>query len=446
MGLPQVSSGSIAEEVAASLSTIVQNPPRISGMTSCDLSAVHGGSLGNRLQVDLPSFSFGEFQRKSIKELPREPEFLNTHKDGRSNMNLLRISSVEQSSWLTQKSGQNIHTPIPRIVGFESSALCSPQNMVDGDQRSSTAVSVPCDATEASGSPVRKRLLSPLNGMLLQSLDIGSGVYKSDSSRSTASSNVPSQQEKKKAHIGDSDYLSSPVWSASCFTGWRSSPDDNCGANSIFFTDGPILENKDLPSHNHFVSSPGFRYSSEETIKEKSPTAAITIPQKKVASPPRSLSPLGPKFPERVKSGRTLGDTMTKLEDKDITLKDMEQSLNGTVGSLSSWNENAFKKPSKSLQEHDVLRNFDLFTGVNMERDCAQNLDFTPAQGFKPVRTLSGLSVRRSLVGSFEESLLSGRLLCGKASQVGSFIFTFCGSKQNFSVLLHNVVYWGSFV
>ncbi|PON77209.1 meiosis chromosome segregation family protein [Parasponia andersonii] len=434
MGLPQVSSGSIAEEVAASLSTIVQNPPGISGMTSCDLSGIRGS---NRLQVDLPSFSFGESQRKSIKELPREAECLNTHKDGRSNMNLFKISSVEQNCWLTQRSGQNIHTPIPRIVGFESSTLCS-LNVGDGDQHSSTAVSVPCDATDASGSMVRKRLLSPLNGMLLQSqfiddLDIGSG-YKSDSSRSKVRLNVPPQQDKKKAHIGDSNFMSSPVWSASCFEGWKSSPDDNCGPmNSIFFTDGPLLENKDLQSHNHFVSSPGIRYS-EETIKEKSPTGAITIPQKKVASPPLSLSPLGPKFPERVKLGRTIGDAMTKLEDNGITLKDMEQSLKGTVGSLSSWNETAFKKPSKSPQEHDILRNFDLFTGVNTERHATLNLDFTPPQGFKPVRTLSGLPVRRSLVGSFEESLLSGRLLCGKASQrIDGFLAVLNVTGGNFS-------------
>ncbi|XP_062115846.1 uncharacterized protein LOC133829989 [Humulus lupulus] len=412
MGLPQVSSGSIAEEVAASISTIVQNPPRISGVSSCDISGIHGGSLGNRLQVDLSSFSFGEFQRKSIKERPRESDYLNAHKDGRSNMSLLKISSVEQSCWLTQKSGQNIHTSIPRIVGFESSTSCPSLNVVAGDQHSLTAVSVTCDAAEASESLVRKQLSSPLNGMLLQSqcIDDGNGVHKSHSSRSDGSINVYPQQDKKKAHVNDFDHLSSPIWSASSFAGWKSSPDDNCVANSIFFTDGPILENKDSQSFNHF---------SEETFKEKSLTRAITITQKKVASPPLSLSPLGPKFTERVKSGRALSDTSRKLEDDDgITLKDIERSLNGTVGSLSSWNENAFKKPSKSLQEHDILQNFDPFTGgVNLERDCYQNFDFTPPQGFKQVRTLSGLSVRRSLVGSFEESLLSGRWLCGKASQ-----------------------------
>ncbi|KAF4365128.1 hypothetical protein F8388_007544 [Cannabis sativa] len=415
MGLPQVSSGSIAEEVAASLSTIVQNPPRISGMTSCDMSGIHGGSLGNRLQADLPSFSFGEFQRKSIKELPRESDFLNAHKDGRSNLSLLKISSAEQSCWLTQKTGHNIHNnSIPRIVGFESTTSCTPLIVVEGNQHTLTAASV-TDAAEASESLVRKQLLSPLNGMLLQSLCIddlnnGNEVHKSDS-RSNGSIDVTPQQDKKKAHVNDPDCLSSPVWSGSCFAGWRNSPDDNCVSNSIFFTDGPLLENKDSQSHNsHF---------SEETFKEKSLPRAITITQKKVASPPLSLSPLGPKFSERAKSGRTLSDTTRKLEEDDgITIKEIGRSVNGTVGSLSSWNENAIMKPSKSQQEHDVLHNFDPFTGgVNLERDCYHNFDFTPPQGCKQVRNLSGLHVRRSLVGSFEESLLSGRWLCGKASK-----------------------------
>lgn len=424
MGLPQVSSGSIAEEVAASLSTFVHNPPRIAGVSSCDLSGLHGVNLGNRMQVDLPCFSFGGFQRKSIAELPKEHDFLNVHKDGRSNMHVLNIGSMEEHCWPTQKSVQNVHTPVSRIVGFESTTLGSPLNVADGLQHSSTVIT--SDVNEASGLLVRKRLLSPLNGMLLQDqliddLDIGSsGVCKSDSLRSNASLKVCAQQDSKKAHIGDSKYFGSADWSASCFAEWKSSPDDNCGAKFIFFTDGPLFENKDSEPPNHFLSSPGIHCSKESIIKSQ--TGAITIPHKKLASPPLSLSPLGPKFHERMRL--TNNNTMTKIEDDNITLKDMEQSLNGTLaGSLSSWGKHSFKMSSKSPEEHDVLQKFDLFSGVNMEGYCSQNLEFTPPQGFRSVRTLSGLPVRRSLVGSFEESLLSGRLSSGKLSQVGIFIF-----------------------
>jgi hypothetical protein len=79
----------------------------------------------------------------------------------------------------------NIHKPVPRIVGFESRAVNSPINVLDGN-RCSTVASVNNNPSDSTGPVVRKRLLSPLNGMLLpdqfngDSLDIGSGVYQSN--------------------------------------------------------------------------------------------------------------------------------------------------------------------------------------------------------------------------------------------------------------------------
>ncbi|KAL5543826.1 hypothetical protein UlMin_007610 [Ulmus minor] len=431
MGLPQVSSSSIAEEVTATLSTFVQAPPRIAGMSSCcDLSGMHGGNLG----------TFGEFQRKSITELPMEHEVLNTSKDGRSNMHTLKISSTEQNCWLTRKNGQNFHTPVSRNVGFELSSLSYPLNVVEKNQHSSTAVSTISDATEAS----RKRLLSPLNGMLrqgqfLDDLDIGNGVFKNEFPGSSHSFSVNVLQENKKAHIAKSHYQSFPV-SESCFTGWKSSPDDSCGPNSIFFTDGPLLGNKDLQSQNPLVSSPG-THCSEETIKIKFETRGIAIPQKNVDLPSHSLSPLGPKFSERVKAAQTCSNSMTKIEDNYITLKDMEQSLDGTIsGPLSSWNEYTFMMPSKTSEDHNIFqKKSDLFTSksykeVSTKTHCSRHLDSTPPQGFRSVRTLGGLPVRRSLVGSFEESLLSGRLLSEKVSQrIDGFLAVLNVTGGNFS-------------
>lgn len=406
MGLPQVSSGSIAEEVAASLSTFVQTPPQIVGVSSCDLRGMHGGNLGNRMQMDLPCSSLGDSQTKTVVE--------NKH------------------GWLTYKSGHNIQAPVPRIVGFESRGLNSPANVFNGNQSVSTVVSINGDAVESNGSLVRKRLLSPLNGMLLPDqfngdcVDIGDGICKSGFWGAKDNYKFSVSQEHKKAHIGNSDYFNSPNWSLNSLPEWKNSQDENCGANSIFFTDGPVLEAKELKPHNQFMSLPGANYCGE-TTKIKSHTRAIAIPVKKVVSPPLSLSPLGPKLPERIKSAGVCSNINKQLDDECLTFKDIEQSLDGTVSSiLSSRKDEAFTMLKESLHDFDNLHTkFDVFSpditsGIGHSWGEDSNLT---SQYPKSSRTLGGLPVRRSLVGSFEESLLSGRLSSGKVSQVSTLRF-----------------------
>ncbi|KAK9995302.1 hypothetical protein SO802_019988 [Lithocarpus litseifolius] len=439
MGFPQVSSGSIAEEVAASLSTFVQNQPRIVGMRSCDLSGMHGG---NRMQVDNPCTSSGEVQRRTIVDLPKELDCLNMHKDGRSSMHKLKINSMEQHGWFPGKSERKIQKPVPRIVGFESRAVNSPINVLGGNQ-CSTVASVNNNPSETTGSVVRKRLLSPLNGMLLpdqfngDSPDIGSGVYQSNFSSDNDPYNFSMSQEHKRAHKGDSDYFSSPIWSLSCFPQWKNSLDDNCGANSTLLTDGPLLENQEPQCHNNFIPSPELNYFVESTnVQSKTGAIAIVPNTKKGISPPLSLSPLGPKFHGRVKSAGGCKVNTTEIDDGMITLKDMEHSLDGTVlGCLSSEKSN-FRVPSKSSQDFDNFqKKFDLFIPQNTTgtgQHWGQDSEFT--SHVKLVRSLSGQPVRRSLVGSFEESLLSGRLLSGKISQkIDGFLAVLNVTGGNFS-------------
>ncbi|KAE8123807.1 hypothetical protein FH972_018732 [Carpinus fangiana] len=443
MGLPQVSSGSIAEEVAASLSTFVQNPPRIVAVRSCDVSAMHGGNMGNRIQLDIPCASFGELQKRTIPEFSKEPDCSIMHKDGRSNMHKLKINSMEQNGLFPGISGWNTQTPVPRIVGFESRALNSPINVIDGNQSSSTVASIKDNPNEATGSVVRKRLLSPLNGMLLtdqfngDSLDIGSGVDQSNFHSSNDPYNVSMLQEHKRAHKGNSNYFNTPIWSVSCLPQWKNSLDDNCGTKSVFLTDGPLLVKQDSQCHRHFISSPECNYSGESN-KVRSQTGAIAIPPtpKKVVSPPLSLSPLGPKLSRRVKSTGGCKDNTTESDDDNITFKDMEQSLDRTFSGYLSSGKNDIRMPIKSSEDLDNLqKKFDLFIPQNttgMGQHWSQDSDFT--SHVKLVRSLSGLPVRRSLVGSFEESLLSGRLLSAKVSQrIEGFLAVLNVTGGNFS-------------
>lgn len=419
MGLPQVSSSGIAEEVAVSLCTIVPTSQRIVGVSSCDLIRMHGGNVGNQMQVDLPRSSFEDLQRKATREHPKDPETLNVNKDSRSKNYRLKIGTVEQNGWLTHKSGYNIQTPVPRILGFETRALHSPVDVFNGVQTSPTVVSITSNAAQSNDSIARKRLLSPLSGMLCldqfngDALDIDGGISQSGFGSGNEGHIVYMSHEHKKAHIGNYHSLDHVVRS-SCFRQWKNSPDDNCGENSMFLSEGPLLKNMGLQSDSHFApTSQGLNHFGE-TNKRRNQTLAISIPVKKAASPPLSLSPLGPKSIERIKYAEGCRDMAEKLDDDYMTFKDMEQSLNGMISVQTDKN---IRFSSKSFNH------FDPCSSELIAQKWGQDLNLAPKTE-KFVRSLSGLSVRRSLVGSFEESLLSGRLLSGKVSQVSKFLVT----------------------
>ncbi|KAA8542073.1 hypothetical protein F0562_023225 [Nyssa sinensis] len=406
MGLPQVSSNRIAEEVTASLSTFVHTPPRLVGMSSCDLSGMHVGHPGKMA---------GDFPCSSLKEFSKEPDALNLHKDGTANIQRLKIGSTDINGWFIRKGGRNMQSPVSRIVGFESRALNSPANVFEENQpdgmHPSAVVSNTSNATETAGSLVRKRLLSPLNGMLLQdqfdgeSFDIGSTIYKSNSHDGSDNDNVTVLQEHKKLNLGNSNDFSPLTWSASSFPE-KNSLDDNCGTGFRFFPDGPLLENKGPLACNLFSSSPGENFFGETT---------------KV----------------RTKALGGCKDNREELDDYYLMLKDMEHSLNGTIPGISSSHREDSSMASKSYQDVDVLRKkFDQFTPASTTGMVGQwGWDSTlKPQCIKLVRTLSGLPVRRSLVGSFEESLLSGRLSSGVVNQkIDGFLAVLNVTGGNFS-------------
>ncbi|XP_016651325.1 PREDICTED: uncharacterized protein LOC103338127 isoform X2 [Prunus mume] len=136
---------------------------------------------------------------------------------------------------------------------------------------------------------------------------------------------------------------------------------------------------------------------------------------------------------------KQLRDHMPKLDDNNITLKDIEQSLDGTISAISSsWKEEAFRLLSNSSQDVDMLqKKFDRFgsesTTTGMGQQWSQDLKSKP-KGVKLVRTPTGLPGRRSLVGSFEESLLSGRLVSAKVNQrIDGFLAVLNVTGGNFS-------------
>lgn len=360
MGLPQVSSSKIAEEVTASFGTSLQSPPRFYGLSTCDMSGMHVSRLSG--------------------EVSRETEVTNLHIDG--HVNWQKLSSTDKVSSFTRKTGRSVQTAVSRIVGFESKASGSGTDNV----------------TENSGAIVRRKLMSPLNGLILpdqvddESPQVG-GTNHHNVSPSSSGKNLIAAFEAHKNN--DSNNISIPkivtplLLSPSSFDQWRHGESSMYGKNSGFFTDGPLLENTDLRSFGSLSSSPVDSIDSAL----RSP---IAIPSRKLVSSPLSLSPLGPKFSRTLKPSRAMTND---LDDNHLSMKDIELSLDGTISDIIS-----IRKSDQNVHE----------SMIDMVGEWGQDSNFL-SQGAKLCRTPSGLQVRRSWIGSFEESLLSGRLAASGA-------------------------------
>ncbi|XP_077229844.1 uncharacterized protein LOC143862661 [Tasmannia lanceolata] len=427
MGLPQISSNKIADEVVTSLSTFVQTSPRFSGISSCDLDGLHGGSRSNRIVGDFSCSSLGDFQRKTTLEHPKGPDGLFRHRstiDDASNIHGLKIGSKDKIGCFTSKMGRNIQSPVSRVVGFESSGL---DPFINGFERiltdrvqSSGSVGSSDNSNDSHGPQARKRLLSPLNGMLCASqfhgdpLDIARENVSIGSNALIANGGVFTAHDCKKANIGNHSYLDTSLWSISRRL-------ENSRTSSVCFTDGPLLENKASVPHNHVLSAQAID-PYKESSKIGTLTGAIAISAKKVISPPLSLSPLGPKWSERMKTeGRVCMDVSKEMKVDYSMSKNYERSIDGNVsGILFAPKDGEFRTSSKSFQDLDIFQNDS--GPFTPESTASRGQNWAPYSSSMPhciklVRSLSGLPVRRSLVGSFEESLLSGRFSSGKTSQ-----------------------------
>ncbi|KAL8478479.1 hypothetical protein ACS0TY_030392 [Phlomoides rotata] len=431
MGLPQVTSGNISEEVSTTVSTIMQIPARFGGPGSFGASEKHVRHLSHRMPDDFPC--------TSLREPVKEPDVISLHKDG---VGKLRIDSIDKKHFSSHHGGKNIPTPGSRIVGFEPSGLMNCANQYEEKQLDSVHLShgnsLTCNSNENSSSMVRKRLLSPLNGMLLNddfigdNLEIGNTSYHNNFHSRGSSYNI-TLKENKKAHIGNLDYGSPPIWYAPNFSRSNSPPGEDCGINSGIITDGPILENQgrrceNLLSSYHDVTCSG-------NIEPSFKNGAANVSRDTFVSTPLSLSPLGPRFCGRLRnSDKGSGDSKKEV-DGGITFKDVEQSLAGTISSFVTFHrdENVIMAGKKVEDDENFLLNFDLSNPESLISIHGHNTKFTN-QNAKLGRSLSGLSVRRSLVGSFEESLLSGRLASGIVNQkIDGFLAVLNITGGNFS-------------
>ncbi|KAG9156613.1 hypothetical protein Leryth_006593 [Lithospermum erythrorhizon] len=408
MGLPQVPSNNMAvEEVATSLYTLVHAPARYGSLGSCDMSGID--QLGTHGPRDFPCIS--------ARELFNGSGIHNFQGDGPANVDRLKMYSQGRDVVVARKGGRDIQPPVSRIVGFEANGANSSE--VFGERKDgapSTNLAIPDGALENKGFIARKRLLSPSNGMLVRDnfsverLDIGHSTLHSSLALSSRTSDA-SNQECKKDNVGNASY------SMGLSSGGVSPPDESFMADCTIITDGPVVE-KEFQS---VMRLPTPAVSNSSTIyTSSSQYRKIDVPKERTISAPLCLSPLGPKLSSRARISSECDCDLEDHIDSYLTLEDIKQSLAGTIsGPLSSKKEHN-RSANRSFQGIEGLStNFEQFTPkspTDLGGCWVQNLAITP-QCPKFSRSLSGQSVRRSLIGSFEESLLSGHLASGVNSQ-----------------------------
>ncbi|XP_019437410.1 PREDICTED: uncharacterized protein LOC109343527 isoform X1 [Lupinus angustifolius] len=460
MGLPQIPQGETAENVetvAAVLDCSQQfsdaNP---SGMSSSMNSVISSGlaayTLGSSFNDDLSSKTptFDDFTKNPCFEISNASDntFYRGAVEVTSNVHSLKIDSAERSDLFNSKSMRCAHVPASRVVGFDS---CRTSSLTDGlavvsdaNLHSSAFTNVAANDTETGSSLVRKRLLSPLSSMLSprhfkgDPLNIGSknneiaSLVKNDNvGNSTA-------QDNKKANIGSKN---SHIMSSCSLTSCLEQKSVPHTTESIFLFDGTLQENRGLLSQgssptagtDHFRQSTQFR-----------PQSGLFSISPKSLSSPLSLSPLGPKFSERIKTFEGCRSVVEEIKNCNKTLWRIEQSLDSS-NSCRTLNikDDDLGTACKSFEDVELLCKDFSPSSLDDITEMSWPLSQEPIPAFHSMRftrSLSGLSVRRSLVGSFEESLLSGRFLSGNGSKnIDGFLAVLSITGGNFSPKLQKL-------
>ncbi|KAG8087832.1 hypothetical protein GUJ93_ZPchr0010g11056 [Zizania palustris] len=376
MGLPQVQR---VEDAPTPSNIPVSSPRPFEGVGACDLDGLLGGSPNCRICACL---SVDDSNRKTTLDVRNEStEHVRDSYafDGSAGLRGLRIDSRDADSTCSHKLDPAVHVPTMRVVGFESGSVGgSATTEIDHCH-------TPFDQHELQA---RKRLVSPLKNVLdrqfhsdkLNIAAAGARFELSDSARKPYSSCF---QDSKKANTGILDSFESQAWpNSGCSNG---SPEwDANKINSNLFTDGPLLGSKESLSYlGHLAASA------------------------KLAHSPLSPSPLSPKCMNKSKVTGAQCRTMGDIEHDYLDLREK-----GGPDGIRMLNV---------LEEANILHDqYNVMTPKGNSCRRYQNwgpesTPISPRVGYG--RSLS-LPVRRSLVGSFEESLLSGRLSYGKDNQI----------------------------
>ncbi|KAL1539917.1 hypothetical protein AAHA92_24343 [Salvia divinorum] len=423
MGLPQVSSCDTPESEPSPLGTHVYTIPRLGGV---NVSGLCVGAANQTFQ-DSRYYSLPNYRWNTLKSLDGfEKRFLDAAPDS-----VLERVPFEDS--LITETRRNVQHPIPRIVGFNCNEKDVSLDGLDGARGycQSTSAKFSLKETESSGL-VKKRMLSPLNKMLLyqqfdgDSLDLGSKNVQNSFHSSRDTCGISLAQDSKKANVGSKSHSTMSIRSTTNCSELHDRLYKYSKTSSIIFTDGPVLEDKELDPFPYVPSSRTDSLSKLGEIGSRLKSVPI-----KPGSYPLSLSPLRPRFSGQLESLVRVKSSK-KLEISEKVACSLDESMSGVIFSSE---EEEFRSNRILCEDNDILHREaqSSSSGTRTGKHWPFCQDLESGNCKRLGKNLRGFPVRRSLVGSFEESLLSGRLALGRNQNIDGFLAVLGITGGNFS-------------
>ncbi|WOL03741.1 hypothetical protein Cni_G12461 [Canna indica] len=434
MGLPQVSVEA-PDESKAALTTFASTP-QFGGTSSCDSDVLLGGSIASSNPGEFSCSSFSDFQRKNMlvvtDAIHREPTKITDGlfkyrcvTNGAVDIQGLNINFDDANSLSSTKLEQNSQSPAVRIVGFKpinpASSVNGSNNVLQNQTHSSKALDKSVVSTNSSGLQLRKRMLSPQNRTLSKHfhgdlIDISSGNNQIDSHCLTRKYRLLSSPDSKKANFESVNTV--PVWSNSSCLNLTSSLGTSRWTADVFI-DGPVSDNKEPFSHYIQLSSweADPNKNTSKVIRPSTGEASI-YPEKLLSTPP-PLSPLGPIWSDRMKNAGLHRDIKKEIESNFSISKSLKIPNVVSAMEMTDSSEENLSRLDTSIHTSILHDGLDSFIP---QRRSDTDQSWSPgsahaSQCMNHVKSFSTLPARRSLVGSFEESLLSGRFSSSKVGQ-----------------------------
>ncbi|XP_042468396.1 uncharacterized protein LOC122051359 [Zingiber officinale] len=413
MGLSQVSAELPDESKATSNPFLTTS--QFDYITSCASDVPLEGNTASGSSRACTFSSIDDSQRKTIMDLPKLTDGLFKCRHATNadmDIECLKFDLTDanlQMSMRLDNSHNTSQRPVMRIVGFESSRLVSYVNGSNNVIETQT-----CDAQDdcvTSRPQLRKRILSPQSTTVSKHfhsdpIDVSSSNYQIDSHCSTRKCSFLSFLNSKKTNLECVDVV--PVWPVSSLT----SSLETSKETADVLVDGPLYDKK-VPFFHCAKLSSWEADQSKETTEVRVDAGAY---QENAPSIPPTMSPLGRLWSERMKTPRVHRNISKEDESDFLDCKSFEAYNAVSVLTLSSEGKcsraDRYRREKTSPDGIDIspIRRF-------QASQCLRPRSAPTPQYMNHVKSFRTPPVRRSLVGSFEESLLSGRFSSGKTGQ-----------------------------